>query len=183
MPGAASNGFCPERFAALWAGFDTGNSNEAEAVNKFRALRRMAVAENLRIIDAMGRADVVQALDVQLQPVREESHEVKAALEQTAALREELTERTRNVRELAELLRRQEETSEGLRKELKSVTRQTGQRQSSCAAASPSPTARASYVAASTQTGGGFIPFALFVLVLILIVFGTLHLRVTASGF
>jgi hypothetical protein len=176
MPGAASNGFRPERFAALWAGLDTGNGNEAEAVNKFRALRRMAVAENLRIIDAMGRADVVRALDVQLRPVREESHEVKAALEQAVALRQELTERTRNVRELTELLRRQEETSEGLRKELKAVTRQTGQRQQSCASASSTPP-RASYVAASAQPDVGFIPLALFVLVLILIVFGTLHLR------
>jgi hypothetical protein len=113
MPGTASNGFCPERFAALIARFETANPSEAEAMNAARALRRMVTMNNLRLVDVLERADVKQALDVQLQPVREESPAVKAALEQAGALREELTERTRNVRELAELLKRQEETTEG----------------------------------------------------------------------
>lgn len=107
MPGAASNGFEPERFAALWAGCDTGNSNEAEAVNKFRALRRMVVADNLRIVDVMGRADVVQALDVQLQPVREESPQLKEAFGQ--------------ITQLADALAREREITAELREELSAV--------------------------------------------------------------
>lgn len=104
MPGAASNGLDPERFAALWAGCDTGNVNEAEAVSKFRALRRMVVADNLRIVDVMGRADVAQALDVQLQPVREESPQLKEAFGQ--------------ITQLADALAREREITAELREEL-----------------------------------------------------------------
>jgi hypothetical protein len=74
-----NNSFDAERFAALWAGFDTGNANEAEAVGKARALRHMATAAGLRVIDVMGRTEVIEALDAQLQPLREDSPELKAA--------------------------------------------------------------------------------------------------------
>jgi hypothetical protein len=107
MPVAASNGLDPERFAALWAGCDTGNANEAEAVNKFRALRRMVVADNVRIVDVMGRADVVQALDVQLQPLREESPQLKEAFGQ--------------ITKLADALAREREITAELREELAAV--------------------------------------------------------------
>ncbi len=183
MPGAASNGFCPDRFAALLARFETANPSEAEAINAARALRRMVAMNNLRFVDALGRGDVIAALDVQLQPVREENPQVKAAQEQALALREELTERTRNVREMAELLKREEETSEALRKELKALTRKPAQRQApSVAGPSPAPP-RASSATAIPSHGGGVVLLALLVAVLILIVFGTLHLTVTASGF
>jgi len=183
MPGAASNGFCPERFAALMARFEIANPSEAEAMNAARALRRMVAMNNLRLVDALERADVKQALDAQLQPLREESPEIKAALEQAASLREELTERTRNVRELAELLKKQEETTEGLRKELMAVTRRSGQQQSRASAPSPAAPPRVSFSSSVPQHGGGVAPFALLVVALILIVFGTLHLTVTALGF
>jgi ferric-dicitrate binding protein FerR (iron transport regulator) len=103
MP-AANNGFEPERFASLWAGCDTGNANEAESVNKFRALRRMVAADNLRIVDVMGRADVMQALDAQLQPVREESPQLKEAFGQ--------------ITQLADALAREREITTDLREEL-----------------------------------------------------------------
>jgi hypothetical protein len=180
MPGGASNAFCPERFAALIARFETANPSEAEAMNAARAMRRMVAMNNLRLVDVLERMDVKNALDVQLQPVREENPEMKAALEQAVALREELTERTSNVRELAELLKQQQDTTEGLRKELQAVTRQKAQRQTRYASA-PSPAA--SFVSNARQQGCGFIQFALLVVVLILIVFGTLHLTMTALGF
>jgi hypothetical protein len=84
MPGAANNnGFNTQRFAELWAGCDAGNANEAEAFGKFRELRRMAIAENLRVIDAVYRPDVMQALDDQLQPVRKENEELTKLYVQT----------------------------------------------------------------------------------------------------
>src|SRR5579859_7890936 len=65
---------------------------------------RRSPAEGVRFVDVMERAEIKHALDNQMQPVREGSHELEAAHEQAAALREELTERTRDVRKLAELL-------------------------------------------------------------------------------
>jgi hypothetical protein len=92
------------RFAALFAGFDTDNASEEEAMSKGRALRRMAAERNLRIVDLLELPDVREALDAQMQPVRQQGPELQAALEQVAALREELTERTRDVRKLVERL-------------------------------------------------------------------------------
>jgi hypothetical protein len=90
MPGANCSGIDAERFAALWAGLDTGNGSEAEAVSKFRALRRMVVAENVRIIDLICRADVMAALDAQLQLTREESPELKEAFAKITELADAL---------------------------------------------------------------------------------------------
>ena len=104
MPGKANDGLNAERFAALWAGCDAGNANEAEALSKFRLLRRMVIAENLRIVDAMGRADVMRALDAQLEPVREESPDLKAAFLQVAQLAELANERQELIAELQEEL-------------------------------------------------------------------------------
>ena len=92
------------RFAALFAGFDTGNASEEEAMSKGRALRRMAADANMRIVDVLEMPEVRQALDDQMQPARGESKEMQKALEQMAALREELTARTRDVRRMAEIL-------------------------------------------------------------------------------
>jgi hypothetical protein len=92
------------RFAALFAGFDTGNASEEEAMSKGRALRRMAADANMRIVDVLELPEVRQALDDQMRPVRGESKEMQRALEQLALLREELTARTRDVRRMAELL-------------------------------------------------------------------------------
>ena len=92
------------RFAAVMAGCDTGNPSEEEAVSKFRALRHMAADAGLRIVDVLEIPGVRQALDDQMQPVRQDSRELHEAMEQAAMLRQELTERTRDVRRLAELL-------------------------------------------------------------------------------
>src|ERR1039458_5487473 len=59
-----------ERFAALVAGCDTGNGSEAEAIGKFRLLRRMADEKKLRIVDALELAEIRQAIDVQMRPQR-----------------------------------------------------------------------------------------------------------------
>src|SRR5580698_5334590 len=97
------------RFAALLAGFDTSNGSEEEALAKVRALRRMAEAIGMRVVDVMELPEVKQAIDAQMGPKRQEGPALREALEQAAAMQEELTERTRNVRELAERLRQQEE--------------------------------------------------------------------------
>jgi hypothetical protein len=88
MPAPANNGFEPEEFAKLLANFDTGNPNEASAINAARLLRRSLVGNGLRLVDVMGRCDVMAALDAQLQPVREESPELKAAFLKIASLAE-----------------------------------------------------------------------------------------------
>jgi hypothetical protein len=92
------------RFAALFAGFDTGNASDEEALSKGRALRRMAADNNLRIVDLLEMPEIRQAIDDQMQPLRKNGRDLETAMEQAAALREELTERTRNVRALAEML-------------------------------------------------------------------------------
>lgn len=106
MPGNTNNGFDAGRFAAIWAGCDAGNSDEVEAVAKFRAVRRMVMAANLRIVDAMGRTDVMLALDAQLEPVREESPELKTAFLQVAQLAELANERQEMIDQLRQELAR-----------------------------------------------------------------------------
>jgi len=118
------------RFAALFAGFDTGNACEAEALSKGRALRCIAAQLNMRIVDLLEVPEVRQAIDDQMHPARQGRRELEDAMEHAAALREELTERTRDVRNLAEMLARQKEVSKALREELAAT----------CATTGPSPT-------------------------------------------
>jgi hypothetical protein len=119
MPSVANNpAINAKRFAALLAGFDTGNSSEQEAVAKGLALRRMAAAAGMRVVDVMELPDVKQAIDDQLRPNRQEGPALQQALEQAAQLQEELTERTRDTRQLAELLKEQKEKNEELDREL-----------------------------------------------------------------
>ena len=67
-----------ERFATLWAGADAGNANEAEAAGKFRLLRRMALAENRRVIDCLtGYEDTVKALAAQIKPLRKDQEQIE----------------------------------------------------------------------------------------------------------
>lgn len=118
--------FTPEesqRVAALVAGLDTGNPNEAEATGKFRVLRRMVIGKNIRLVDALELTEIRKALDDQMSPDRKEGPALQQALEQAAALREELTARTRDVRTLAgdlkgckELLQRRERENDALRR-------------------------------------------------------------------
>ncbi|HTT83343.1 MAG TPA: hypothetical protein VMF67_07665 [Rhizomicrobium sp.] len=117
MPNAQTNPkINARRFAALLAGFDLGNGSEEEALAKARVLRRMAADAGMRLVDVMELPEVKRAIDDQLHPAREESPELRDALREAAALREELTERTRDVRELADLLRRREEEARTERK-------------------------------------------------------------------
>ncbi len=107
-----------KRFAALLAGFDTCNSSEEEALAKGRALRRMAADARMRVVDVMELPEVKRAIDDQMRPNRKESPALQEALEQAAHLQEELTERTRNARQLADLLREQKAKTEKLDREL-----------------------------------------------------------------
>ena len=116
MPANAHNGFNAKRFAALMAGFDTGNPCEEEAMSKARALRRMVAAENLRIVDVWGRADVRQALDAQLRPVREDSAELIEARKKAEERREEVMQRIQQVRQLAELVKKREQEFDAYRR-------------------------------------------------------------------
>lgn len=119
MPNAQHNpAINARRFAALLAGFDTGNGSEAEALAKGRALRRMAVDAGMRVVDALELPEVKRAVDDQMGPARSESPALQEALEHSLALQTELTERTRDVRKLAELLGQQDEKIEELCREL-----------------------------------------------------------------
>src|SRR5689334_21230532 len=116
MATSATNGFDAERFAGLWAGADTGNYNEADAITIFRAARRMAAGSNLRMVDCMtGRDDVMRALDAQMKPLRKNTGacaaDLAAARERVDKLGAENLDLMRKVRELAELLKQEKETS------------------------------------------------------------------------
>jgi C4-dicarboxylate-specific signal transduction histidine kinase len=102
MPVSSQNLFDAREFARLMARFDTGNPSEAEAMNAGRALRRMVAGHNLRLVDVFERSDVKQALDDQLQVVREESSELREAFAK--------------ITELADLLARERETAAELQR-------------------------------------------------------------------
>jgi hypothetical protein len=59
-----------QRFAALMAGFDTGNPSEPEAISKGCVLRRMAAEKHLRLVDAWELPEIRRAIDAQLEPAR-----------------------------------------------------------------------------------------------------------------
>jgi hypothetical protein len=96
--------FDPVEFAKLMGKFDAGNSNEAEAMTAMRMTRRMVVSEGLRFVDVMERADVKEALDIQLQPLRKESPQLKEAIVKIAELAEELAREKEITAELREEL-------------------------------------------------------------------------------
>ena len=102
MPAKAIYRFDPGTFAKLMARFDTVNSSDAEAMNAALSMRRMVAAEGLRIVDVLERADVKQALDAQLQPVREDSPELKAAFLEVAKYAELAKKLAETVNELRE---------------------------------------------------------------------------------
>jgi hypothetical protein len=103
---ASSNSFDPEEFVKLIASFDTGNPSEAEAMTAGRLMRRSLVTHGLRLVDVMGRPDVIQALDDQLQPVREESPELKEAFQKVADLADLAKQREDIIDELQQELAR-----------------------------------------------------------------------------
>ena len=63
------------RFAALMAGFDTGNPSDLEAMGKGLMLRRMVAEKKIRLVDAWELPEIREALDAQLEPVRAEKRE------------------------------------------------------------------------------------------------------------
>jgi len=107
MPGAANNTLDADTIAKMIARFETSNPAEAEAMTAVRMLRRMLAAAGLRFVDVLERADVKQALDDQLQPVREDSAELKEAFGK--------------VRQLADELARERDITAELRQELASA--------------------------------------------------------------
>ena len=92
MPGAANNTLDADTIAKMIARFETSNPAEAEAMTAVRMLRRMLAAAGLRFVDVLERADVKQALDAQLQPVREDSAELKEAFGKVRQLADELAQ-------------------------------------------------------------------------------------------
>jgi hypothetical protein len=96
-----------ERFAALWAGWDTGNASEAEAMGKGRALRRIVAERNLRIVDALELPEIRKALDNQMQPVRLPVPDVVALEAEIEDLRSKLASVVPEVTRLAEALARE----------------------------------------------------------------------------
>lgn len=91
-------------YAKLVASYDIGNPSEAEAMNAARLIRRRLWVLGLRFVDVMERADVKEALDALVQPVRED--------------RSDLNEAFVKITELAELLAKERETVVSLRAEL-----------------------------------------------------------------
>jgi hypothetical protein len=97
-----------QRFAALMAGFDTGNPSQAEADGKGRALRRMASAAGMRVIDVLELQEIRQAIDEQMQPVRHQG-DVSALQAENEDLRARLAVVVPKVTELAEALKKEKE--------------------------------------------------------------------------
>jgi hypothetical protein len=100
-----------ERFAALWAGWDTWNASEPEAMSKGRAARRMVAEKGLRIIDALELPEIRQALDDQMQPIRQAVPDVAALRAEAEDLRGKLALVVPKLREVAEALKEEKETT------------------------------------------------------------------------
>jgi hypothetical protein len=93
-----------ERFVSLWAGWETGNPSEAEAMAKGRAMRRMADADGLRIIDALELPEVRKAIDDKLQPARQAMPDAAALKAENDELRGKLSEAVPKLRNVTEEL-------------------------------------------------------------------------------
>jgi hypothetical protein len=103
-----------QRSASLWAGFETGNLSEAEAMGKGRIMRRIFAAKGLRIIDALELPEIRKAINEQLQPVRAANTDAAAQAE-IEELRGKLAVVVPKVRELADALTREKELTAKLR--------------------------------------------------------------------
>ena len=159
-----------ERFAALVAGIDLGSPNDAEAAGKFRALRQMLAGKNIRLVDALELPEIRKAIDDQMHPERKEGPALQEAMEQAAALREELTARTRDVRTLAELVTLRDQTIESLRDELAAVDGAANQGQAR--KRTPRRAAAPSSSAAPCVSGGAAPVMAFWVVVVAVLIWG-----------
>lgn len=182
MAATAHNAFDAERFAALWAGADTGNNNEAEAITKFRAARRMAAGGNLRLVDCMtGRDDVMKALDAQMKPLRKNgasAADLAAARERADKLGSENLDLMRQVREVAGLLKQEKEISqtwarkfEQERQRAAQAQNEAGHRVPAAPAATPAPVPAAA-TSASVDGGGCVAGFFYGLVSVVLMVWG-----------
>lgn len=102
------------RFAGIWAGWDTGNASEEEAMSKGRAVRRMVAERKLRIIDALELPEIRRALDDQMQPVRQAAPDVAALRAEAEDLRAKLAVVVPRLRELAEALKEERQSTVAL---------------------------------------------------------------------
>jgi hypothetical protein len=115
-----------ERFAALWAGADTGNANEAEAVGKYRLAWRMAKGKGVRVVDAMELPEIRQALDAQMQPQRQGVSDGAALQAQVEELTGRLALTVPKLREVAEALTVENELTAQLRAQVQAAYQKHG---------------------------------------------------------
>jgi hypothetical protein len=100
------------RFAVLWAGFDLGNSSDAEAKSKGNALRRMMAGKkfqdgtDVRLVDALELPEIRAALDAQMLPRRQPLADVAVLEEKLENLEEQLSESLNNNQILTDALTR-----------------------------------------------------------------------------
>ena len=104
-----------ERFAMLWAGFDMGTQNEAEAISKGRAVRRMLAGKKfddgaaVRLVDALELPEIRAALDAQMLPRRQPVPDVAALEEKLQDLEGRLSESLDHNETLTDALTREQE--------------------------------------------------------------------------
>jgi hypothetical protein len=103
-----------QRFAALWAGFETVNPSEHEAMAKGRMMRRVAAAKGLQVVDALELPEIRKAIDDQLQVVRAANTD-SAAKAEVEELRGKLAVVVPKLREMTEALAREKELTAKLR--------------------------------------------------------------------
>lgn len=89
-----------QTLAGLWAGWETVNANEAEAMNKGRALRRKAAEKNLRVIDMLELPEIRAAVDAQLSPTRSPCATCTALDAELEKAHQKLADREKQTRKL-----------------------------------------------------------------------------------
>lgn len=89
-----------QTIASLWAGWETGNASEAEAMAKVRVLWRKCGEKKTRIIDMLELPEIRLAIDQQLSPVRGPCPSCAALQGELQEAETKLTERERQTRKL-----------------------------------------------------------------------------------
>lgn len=134
-------------------------------MSKGLAMRRAAAASGIRVIDALQLPEVQKALQKQMGVECKELCRLEAAAAEVPALRKELTERTNNVRRLADQLKAERERGDALREELSQVRVPLGFRR----------TRSRRYAVKSFGVPSGSIEFAVIAAALALLLMATLH--------
>jgi hypothetical protein len=136
-------------------------------MNKGRAMRRMVAADGLRLVDVLGRADVMQALDAQLQPVREVSPELMEARRLVEELRNDNAQLEKDGAALALAVRRQDDIISELRRHV--------------SGARPGPQMNG-VVCPVHEFVGGLFAFAFLMVLTALLFVGAWHLTAAVLG-